>query len=138
MDSVTMADSLAGANVFFLHFLAAALLVALFAAIYVRITPYAEFGLIREGKVAPAVSFCGALIGFVIPLAGAISQSVSFVDMLVWAVIALLVQVLVFLLLRCCLAGLCRGIAEDRLAPAILLCGLSLAAGILSAACMTY
>ena len=138
MDSTTLADSLAGANGFFLHFLAAVVLVALFCAIYVRITPYAEFALIREGKVAPSVSLSGALLGFVIPLASAISQSVSFVDMLVWAVIALLVQVLVFLLLRCCLAGLCREIAADRLAPAILLGVLSLGAGILSAACMTY
>jgi len=138
MDTVTLADSLGGVNSFFLHFLASVLLVGAFAAIYVRVTPYAEFRLIGEGNVAPAVSFGGALLGFVIPLAGAVSQSVSFLDMLVWAGIALVVQVLVFLLLRCCFAGLCRGIGEDRLAPAILLGVLSLAAGILSAACMTY
>ena len=138
MDSVTLADSLGGVNGFFLNFLASVLLVGAFMAIYVRITPFAEFRLIREGKVAPAVSLSGALLGFVIPLAGAISQSVSFLDMLVWSGIALVVQVLVFLLLRCCLAGLCKGIAADQLAPAILLGVLSLAAGILSAACMTY
>ncbi|QEM69934.1 DUF350 domain-containing protein [Geobacter sp. FeAm09] len=138
MDTVTMAESLGGLNGFLLHFLAAVVLVALFSALYVWITPYAEFRLIREGKVAPAISFGGALLGFVIPLAGAISESVSFLDMLVWSVVALVVQVLVFLALRSCCAGLCRGIADDQRAPAILLAVLSVAAGILSAACMTY
>lgn len=138
MTTVTMAESLAGLNGFFLNFLAAVVLVLLFSVIYVRITPYAEFRLIHEGKVAPAVSFGGALLGFVIPLAGAIAQSVSFLDMLVWSVVALVVQVLVFLVLRTCFPGLCRAIAADELAPAILLGVLSLAAGILSAASMTY
>jgi len=138
MNSVTITESLGGINGFFLNFLAAVALVVIFSVLYVWITPYAEFRLIREGKVAPAVSFSGALLGFVIPLASAISQSVSFLDMLVWSVVALVVQVLVFLVLRTCFSGLCRGIAADELAPAILLGVLSLAAGILNAASMTY
>jgi putative membrane protein len=138
MNSMTLAESLGGLNGFLLNFLAGVVLVALFSALYVRITPYAEFRLIREGKVAPAVSFGGALLGFVIPLASAISESISFLDMLVWSVVALVVQVLVFLVLRMCFSGLCRGIAEDELAPAILLGVFSVAAGILSAASMTY
>ena len=138
MNTVTIAESLEGANGFLLHFLVAVVLVALFSAIYVRITPYAEFRLIREGKVAPAISFSGALLGFVIPLASAIAHSISFLDMLVWSVVALVVQVLVFLVLRTCFSGLCRRIAADETAPAILLGVLSLAAGILNAASMTY
>ena len=46
-------------------------LTALFLAIYVRITPYREFALIRAGNVAAAASLSGALLGFVIPLASA-------------------------------------------------------------------
>lgn len=138
MDSVTLSQSLGGVNDFFIHFLTALILVALFTALYVRITPYAEFRLIRAGKVAPAISFGGALLGFVIPLASAISHSVSFLDMVVWAVIALMVQILVFLSLRFCLSDLCRNIAAGEPAPAVLLGVLSLAAGILNAASMTY
>lgn len=137
MDTVTLVESLGGANGYFLHFLAAAALVVLFCVLYVRITPYPEFRLIAEGKVAPAVSFSGALLGFVVSLASAISQSASFLDMLVWGGIALLVQLLVFLALRTCFSGLCRAIAANELAPALLLGVLSLAAGILNAACMT-
>ncbi len=134
----SIAESLVGINAFFLNFLAAALLVALFSAIYVRITPYAEFKLIAEGKVAPAVSFGGALLGFVIPLASAIAHSISFLDMLIWAGIALAVQVMVFIVLRISFAGLCRGIENNEVAPAILLGVFSLAAGILNAASMSY
>lgn len=138
MNSVTVLESLGGVNGYSLHFLAAALLVVVFCLLYVRITPYPEFKLIAEGKVAPAVSFSGALLGFVISLSSAISQSVSFLDMLIWAGIALLVQLLVFLALRFFFSDLSRSIAANQLAPAILLGVLSLAAGILNAACMTY
>ena len=138
MDSVAIAESLAGLNSFFLNFLAAVVLAVLFSVLYIWVTPYAEFKLIREGKVAPAVSFSGALLGFVIPLASAISQSVSFVDMIVWAVIALVVQIVVFIALRISFPGLCQDIAADDLAPAILLGVLSFSAGILNAACMTF
>ncbi|WP_224984425.1 DUF350 domain-containing protein [Geomonas agri] len=138
MNSVTVVESLGGVNGYFLHFLAAALLVALFCVVYVRITPYPEFKLIAQGKVAPAVSFAGALLGFAISLASAIAHSVSLLDMLVWAAVALLVQLLVFLVLRIIFADLSRAIAGDVLAPAILLGALSLAAGIVNAACMTY
>ncbi|HEY6837780.1 MAG TPA: DUF350 domain-containing protein [Geobacteraceae bacterium] len=138
MESVTVLESLGGLTSFFLHFVAAGVLVALFTLIYVRVTPYPEFRLIREGKVAPAISFSGALLGFVIALAGAIVSSVSFVDMVVWAVIALVVQIVVFLVLKAVFADLSRDIAENMPAPAILLGALSLAAGILTAASLTY
>ncbi len=131
-------ELLAGLNGFLLHFLAAGLLVALFSLIYIRITPYPEFRLIREGKVAPAISFSGALLGFVVALAGAIVNSVSFADMLIWSVVALVVQITVFSGLRALFPELCESIAEDRPAPAILLGALSLAAGLLNASCMSY
>jgi putative membrane protein len=138
MESLTVAQSLAGLTDFFLHFLAASLLAALFCVVYIRVTPFPEFRLIHEGKTAPAVSLGGALLGFVIPLAGAIVQSVSFLDMVIWSLVALVLQLLVFFLLRACFSDLSRKIAEDQMAPALLLAVLSLSAGIISAACMTY
>jgi putative membrane protein len=138
MESINPTDILAGANGFFLHFATAVILTGLFALSYLWITPYAEFKLIREGKTAPALAFSAALLGFVLALAGAISNSVSFVDMLIWAGVALFVQVLVFAVLRIAFADLCRRIADDELGPAIILAGFSLAAGLLNAACMTY
>jgi putative membrane protein len=138
MESITVMQSMAGLTGFVSHFLAALLLTALFMAIYVRVTPYPEFQLIQEGKIAPAVSFSGAFLGFVFPLASAIISSISFLDMVVWSLVALVVQIMVFLLLKAMFSNLCSDIADNHLAPAVLLGVLSLGAGILSAACMTF
>jgi putative membrane protein len=138
METVTVVESLAGLTGFLLHLVAAVVLMVVFTALYVRVTPYPEFALIREGKIAPAISLSGALLGFVIPLASAIISSVSLLDMVLWALVALMVQILVYLLLKAFLHDLPNDIATDRIAPALLLAALSLAAGILSAACMVF
>jgi len=138
MESITVMQSLAGFSGFFTHFVAAAILVALFTAIYVWVTPYPEFRLIHEGNVAAAISFSGALLGFVLPLVSAIVSSVSFLDMVVWALIALVVQILVFFLLKSIFSNLCSDIADNRTAPAILLGLLSLSGGLINAACILF
>lgn len=138
MESVNLTEILAGANGFFLHFAAAVTLTGLFAFCYLWITPYAEFKLIREGRTAPALSFSAALLGFALALASAISNSVSFLDMLIWSGVALFIQLLVFVGVRMVFADLCQRIANDELGAAIVLSGISLAAGLLNAACMTY
>ena len=138
MESVTVMQSLAGLTGFFTHVVAAFLLVGLFTAVYIWVTPYPEFRMIHEGKVAPAISFSGALLGFVLPLASAVINSVSFLDMLVWSIVALVVQILVFFFLKALFSNLCNDIADNHPAPAILLGVLSLAAGIINAACISF
>jgi putative membrane protein len=134
----TVLESFSGLGAFFGYFGASAVLLVLFCVVYLRVTPYAELSLVKEGKTAPAISFGGAVIGFVLPLAGAITHSVSFLDMALWALVALVVQVIVFLVLKVCLPGLVRDIAEDRMGPAIVVAVFSTAAGVLNAACMTW
>jgi putative membrane protein len=138
MQSLTIMDSLAGLGSFLGYFTAAILLLILFAIVYGLVTPYGEFQLIKEGKVAPAISIVGALLGFVAPLASAITHSVALMDMIVWAFVALVVQIGVFISLRLIFADLCKEIAADHRSAAILLGGVSLAVGILNAACMSY
>ncbi len=135
---LTVVESFSGLAAFFGYFAASVVLVVLFCLVYLRVTPFAELSLVKEGKTAPAVSFGGAVLGFVLPLASAIAHSVSFLDMALWALVALVVQVVVFLVVKTCLSGLVRDIAEDRMGPAIVAAVFSLAAGILNAACMTW
>ncbi len=134
----TASESLSGLYAFLGYFGTSCALLVLFCFIYLWVTPYHELRLVREGKCAPAVSFGGAVIGFVIPLASAIAHSLSFLDMFLWALVALVVQVLVFLVLRLSLTGLVHDIAEDRMGPAVIVAVFSSAAGILSAASMTW
>jgi putative membrane protein len=130
--------SLAGLDDFLVYFALSAIYVAVFLAIYVRITPYREFALIREGNAAAAASLSGTLMGFVLPLASTVINSVNLLDMALWAAIALAVQIIVYLVVRILLPGLVRHIPEGRAGPGVFLGAASLAAGILNAACLTY
>lgn len=130
--------TLGGFDDFLVYFAAAIAMVALFLAIYVRVTPYREFALIREGNVAAAASLSGALLGFVLPLASAIAHSVNLADMAIWSVIALVVQVAGYGTARVLLPGIASGIPSGNVAHGVFLGALSLGVGILNAACMSY
>lgn len=130
--------SLSGFDDFLLYFGLSIVFVVLYLAIYVRATPYREFALIRAGNAAAAASLSGALLGFVLPLASAVIHSVNPWDMALWAVIALAVQIVVYVVVRLVVPELSRHIPEGKVASGVFLGSVSLAAGILNAACMTY
>jgi len=133
-----LAFSLSGFDDFLLYFGLSIVFVAVFLAIYTLVTPYSEIKLIREGNAAAAASLSGALVGFILPLASAVIHSVNPWDMMLWAAIALVVQLLVFLAMRLFLPDLTRQITDGKVASGVFLGAVSLAAGILNAACMTY
>ena len=108
----------------------------LFIAIYTAITPYREFPLIRHGNTAAATSLGGALIGFTLPLAQAVAQSGNLTDMLIWSAVALVAQLLAFLLTRLALPHLVTDLQQGKMAPAVFLAAVSIAVGILNAAAM--
>ena len=133
-----IAHSLSTLPAFLAYFGLAIVMTGVFIVVYLWITPYDELKLVRDNKEAAAISFCGALIGFIIPLATAIAQSVSLLDGLVWGLVALAIQALTFVVVRVFLGHLPERIAADERAPAIFLAGISLGVGLLNAACMTY
>jgi putative membrane protein len=128
----------AGLPSFLFYFATALGLLLLFVLAYISITPYREIALIRQGNAAAAASLSGAVLGFVLPLASAIAHSVSLLDMAVWGLIALIIQLLVYLAARLLLPDLARTIPAGQIATGVFLGALSLATGILNAACMTY
>lgn len=123
---------------FLLYFAASLALTAAFLLIYTRVTPYREWALIRAGNNAAAVSLSGAGLGFVLPLASTIAHSVSWLDMVVWGVVAMVVQLATYLLARVLKPELNAAIAEGRTAPAISLAAMSVGVGILNAACLSW
>ena len=133
-----LAFSLSGFDEFLLYFGLSIAFVAIFLWIYLWITPYHEIQLIREGNTAAAVSLSGTLIGYTLPLASAVIHSVNPWDMMLWAAIALVVQILVFIAVRLMVRDIARQITEGKIATGVFLGALSLGAGILNAACMTY
>lgn len=130
--------SISGLPAFALYFISSLALLALFVAIYIRITPYRELDLIRQGNVGAAVSLSGAMLGFIFPLAHSVAQSVNLADMALWGLIALVVQLLVYLVASRLMPAITADIPAGKVGPGIFLGSLSLATGLLNAACMTY
>jgi len=129
--------SLQGVGSYLAYFATAIVVEALFVIIYMAVTPHHEAGLIKAGNTAAAVSLGGAVLGFTLPLASAIANSVSLLQMALWSGVALIVQVIVFLLASLLLRGLSRHIEEGNLAAGVTLAVASLAIGVINAACIT-
>jgi putative membrane protein len=129
-------ESILGFPPFITYFAISALLLVLFMFIYLRITPYHEIELIKEGNTAAAASLSGAILGFTLPLAHAVAQAANLVDMLIWGLIALIVQLVSYLIVRALIPGIVRDIPEGKVAQGVFLGAVSIAAGILNAACM--
>ena len=123
---------------FFAYFGVAVLLIAAFLLVYVNVTPYEEFSLIRAGNVAAAVSLSGALFGFVMPVANAIAHSDTLADLAAWGGVAGVVQILAYLAARYTFPQMNSDIPAGKMAPAVFLAVLSLSVGLISAACMSY
>jgi putative membrane protein len=132
-----MAQSLAGIGPFFGYFALALILEFLFVAAYTAITPYREIALIRGGNVAAATTLAGVLIGFSVPLAKAVAQSASLVDMCLWGLLGFIAQLLAYFVVRLTLPHLVADVKEGKQASAVLLAGVSVAIGLVNAAAMT-
>jgi putative membrane protein len=109
-----------------------------FAVIYIRITGHDEIKLIREGNASAALALGSSLVAFAMPLSKAIAQASSIPDCILWGAVALVVQLLAYGLARSLIPGLSEKIAQNTLATAIMLAAISLTAGMLNSASMTY
>lgn len=128
-----------GAGHFILAFGLAALLLAVFKRLYQMSTPYDEARLIREGNTAAAVALGGAIIGFALPLASALTQTADPVEFAAWAVLAGVIQILASLLVRRVIVrDMVERIEANNLASALYLAATSVGVGLLNAASMTY
>ena len=122
---------------FLAYFGAAVALAVAFLLLYVMITPHKEFTLIGEGNAAAATQLVGTFLGFAIPVAIVIGHSVSLADMLLWGLVAAIVQLAVFFLIaRLLFKAISQRIADQCIASDIFVGGMGLGTGILQAACM--
>ena len=122
----------------FLAYMATAVVMTLvYVVIYMWVTPHPEIALIRENNMAASLAFGGSLIGFCLPLASAMANSVALADCVVWGVVALIVQILIFYLVRLPVPKISERIEKGESASGLWLGATSLAGGILNAAAMT-
>ena len=131
-------ESFAGLDNFAVYLVVSLAYLAVFIALYIRVTPYREFQLIREGNNAASFSLSGSLLGFVVPLCSAVQHSVSLIDMAIWGLIAMVVQIGAFVVARMLIPTLAEDIPANKSSVGFFLGSFSLGVGLLNAACMSY
>ena len=131
-------QSLAGLPAFLAYFCTAVVAVILYLVIYTWITAHKEFELIAKDVPGAAVALGLSLLGFALPLASAIAHSQNLLDCAIWSMIALVVQIVVYFIVRIPVHQLSARIAAGEMAAAVWLGLSSLAAGVLNAAAMAY
>jgi putative membrane protein len=123
---------------FVVAFVAAGLFTVIFKVVYQWVTPYNEGQLIREGNVAAALALGGALVGYVLPLASALSNTATLLEFCAWATLAGVLQIAAFTLVRVVvMKDVAARIEKGEIAAGVYLLSISLAVGVLNAACMT-
>lgn len=122
----------------FFSYLATALgLTLAYLVIYMWVTPHDELKLIRDNNLAASLAFAGSLIGFSLPLASAIAHSETLIDCAIWGLIAIVVQIAIFFLIRLPIPKISERIEKGETASGLWLGATSLTGGLLNAACMT-
>ena len=129
---------LAGIPAFATYFAGALAYMVAFGVIYSLCTRHNEVKLLREGNLAAATAYLGALGGFALPLSKSVAQSGNLIDFAIWATIALVVQLLAYAFAYALARDVTRKINEGQIATGLWLGGTALIFGMLNSACMTY
>lgn len=128
-----------GALHFIIAFGLACLFLTVFKWLYQISTPYNERALIAANNPAAGVALGGAIIGFALPLASALSVTVSVVEFTAWALLAGVIQIVAaFIVRRLIVRDMVTRIEEGNIASAIYSAATSIGLGLLNAASMTY
>nr|ADI23474.1 predicted membrane protein [uncultured nuHF1 cluster bacterium HF0770_35I22] len=102
--------------------------------IYIRITPYDDISLIREGNNAAAISLAGAVLGLALPLGFAMASSISVWEILFWGSVTLLIQLVAYKITDLILRDISQRIRMGEIGAALLLVSFKLALAIMNAA----
>ena len=136
MDAV-LQSFLAGFPILLMHFLVTIAMLVVGVTIYIWITPHKDVTLVREGNVAAAISLSGAILGLAIPLAMSMSVSVNVTDIVIWGLLTLVIQLIVFRLADLVLPDLSARIEAGEVAAALLLSAIKLAVAVITAAAVS-
>jgi putative membrane protein len=128
---------LAGLPVLIIHLAVTTGMFVVGLAIYLWVTPYHEVQLVRRGNVAAAITGSGAMLALAVPLSAMLANSVSVPDILLWGVVAIVLQLIAFAAVALVFRELSQAIERGDIAPALVLAATQLSTGILNAAAMS-
>jgi putative membrane protein len=125
-----------GLPLLLLHFGTAVAILIAGAMTYRLVTPFRERTLIAQGNRSAGLVLSGAIISLAIPLAATLATSQVWLDILLWGMVAVLIQLLAFMVFTLFFRGLRTAIDQDNVAVALVLVGVQLAIGLLNAGTM--
>jgi putative membrane protein len=132
-----IADALgSGLPVLLLQFLICIVLLVVGVMIYTTVTPFHERELLRQGNVAAATVLSGAVIALAIPLAALLATTRAVLDILVWGIVAILLQLVTVVIVCHVMRGLRLRIDDGSMAAALPIAAAQLAIALLNAAGM--
>ena len=126
-----------GLPFFMVHSGVSLLMLGIGLFIYMRVTPHDELTLIRSGNTAAAVTFGGAVLGLALPISFSLAASVSLWDIVVWGVVALILQLIAFRLMDFFLKDLSERIEKGEMGAAISLVSVKMATAFINAAAIS-
>lgn len=132
-----IADALgSGLPVLLLQFVICIVLLVVGVMIYTTVTPFHERELLRQGNVAAATVLSGAVIALAIPLAALLATTRAVLDILVWGIVAILLQLVTVVIVCHVMRGLRLRIDDGSMAAALPIAAAQLAIALLNAAGM--
>ena len=90
--------------------------------------------LIREGNSAAALSLAGAIVGMALPAAAALASSITLLDVVIWTLMALVLQIIAFRICDRLVQDLSGRIQAGDMGAATLLVSIKLATALVNAA----
>lgn len=119
------------------HFVTSVIVFLIGVIIYLFITPMKEIALIRKKNTAAAISFSGALIGLALPLACSLSASGSIYEIIVWGLVAIVIQLFCFKAVDILINDLPKRIENGELSSSILLFSIKISVALLNSAAIS-
>lgn len=125
---------------YLIYFGLSSVLLAIGVTIFVFTTKTKEFALIGQGNKSAGTVIAGRTIGLAIILYSAIANSVSLVDLAIWAAIGIITQVVANFLAELLTPSfnITDALEKDNVAVAIALFGMFVSIGLVIAGCLTY
>jgi putative membrane protein len=119
-----------------IQFVTCAVLLAVGVAIYVRVTPFREREMVVHGNAAAGTMLAGAILALAIPLAAMLATSGTLLDVLVWGIVALILQLITLGVVALVMRNFRSLIEAGNIAAAVTLAGAQIAVALLNAAAM--
>jgi len=104
--------------------------------VYTRITPFDERQLVADGNAAGGLTLGGSIVALAIPLAATLATSTVILDIVLWGLVALILQLVAFAVATLMIRDLRGQIEAGNVASAAALVGVQIGVALINAAAM--